>query len=219
MDKLAREGTFFQHGISSTPICSASRASVFTGLYERTHKYTFQTGDLRKEYMDNSYPKLLNEAGYYTGFFGKFGVNYASKDKLFDVIDDYDRNNRYDDYRGFYYKTIDNDTVHLTRYTGQQALDFIDTAPADQPFCLSLSFSAPHAHDSAPLQYFWTEESDHLYQERDMPGPELSEDKYFYQQPEPVRDGFQPYPLVLAFRYTGKIPAQCERLLSYDITI
>jgi alpha-L-rhamnosidase len=190
MDRLAREGTFFQHGISSTPICSASRASVFTGLYERTHKYTFQTGDLRKEYMENSYPTLLNEAGYYTGFFGKFGVNYASKDKLFDVIDDYDRNNRYTDYRGFYYKTIDNDTVHLTRYTGQQALDFIDTAPADQPFCLSLSFSAPHAHDGAPLQYFWTKESDHLYQERDMPCPELSEDRYFYQQPEPVRDGF-----------------------------
>ena len=190
MDKLARDGSFFQYGISSTPICSASRASIFTGLYERTHKYTFQTGDIRSEYMDKSYPRLLSEAGYYTGFFGKFGVNYAPKEGLFDVIDDYDRNNRYDDHRGFFFKTIGNDTVHLTRYTGQQALDFIDSAPKDQPFCLSLSFSAPHAHDRAPLQYFWTQESDHLFQDMDVPGPEFAEDHYFNWQPRPVREGF-----------------------------
>ena len=76
MDKLAETGVYFSHAMSSTPICSASRASIFSGLQERTHKYTFQTGPIRQEYMEESYPKLLKEAGYYTGFFGKFGVNY-----------------------------------------------------------------------------------------------------------------------------------------------
>ena len=62
---------------------------------------------------------------------------------------------KYKDKRGYFYKTIEKDTVHLTRYTGQQALDFIEEAPSNKPFCLSLSFSAPHAHDGAPEQYFW----------------------------------------------------------------
>jgi hypothetical protein len=78
----------------------------------------------------------------------------------------------------------------LTRYTGQKALDFIDRADAARPFCLSLSFSAPHAHDSAEKQYFWQEESDALLENTTMPGPELGADKYFEAQPKIVRDGF-----------------------------
>ena len=190
MDKLAEAGAYFSRGMVTTPICSASRASIFSGLHERTHKYTFQTGEIRSEFMETAYPGLLKEAGYYTGFFGKFGVNFSEKEAMFDAIDDYDRNGKFPDRRGYYYKTLGKDTVHLTRYTGQQALDFIENAPANQPFCLSLSFSAPHAHDNAPLQYFWQEEPDKLYQNMVMPGPELAEDKYFLEQPLPVREGF-----------------------------
>jgi alpha-L-rhamnosidase len=190
MDKLAKSGAWFRNALVTTPICSASRASIFTGLHERTHKYTFQTGPIRNEYMEVSYPAVLKDAGYYTGFFGKFGVNYSNSEALFNVVDDYDRNNQYPDYKGFFYKQLNGDTVHLTRYTGQQALDFIDNAPTDKPFCLSLSFSAPHAHDPAPEQYYWTEESDKLYQNMVMPGPELADDKYFNEQPLSVREGF-----------------------------
>ena len=190
MDKLAESGTYFRNAIVTTPICAASRASIFTGLHERTHKYTFQTGPIRSEFMADSYPKVLKKAGYYTGFFGKFGVNYPGTNQLFDEVESYDRNGRFHDYRGYFYKTLNGDTVHLTRYTGQKALDFIDSAPSDKPFCLSLSFSAPHAHDPAPLQYFWQDESDKLYQNMEMPGPKLAEDKYFERLPLPVREGF-----------------------------
>ena len=190
MDKLAESGAYFSHAVVTTPICAASRASIFTGLYERTHKYTFQTGPIREEYMQHSYPKLLKDAGYYTGFYGKYGVNYPGKENQFNVIEDYDRNNRFKDYRGYYYKTLNGDTVHLTRYTGQKALDFIENAPPDQPFCLSLSFSAPHAHDGAEEQYFWQEEPDKLYRNMKMPEPDLAEDKWFEQLPKQVREGF-----------------------------
>ncbi|MCY1719023.1 family 78 glycoside hydrolase catalytic domain [Prolixibacteraceae bacterium Z1-6] len=190
MDKLAESGTYFKNAIVTTPICSASRSSIFTGLHERTHKYTFQTGSIRSEFMENAYPRLLQNAGYYTGFFGKFGVNSPGKEEMFDEIEDYDRNGKFKDYRGYYYKMLDGDTVHLTRYTGQKALDFIDNVPADKPFSLSLCFSAPHAHDGAPLQYFWQEEPDKLYQNMDLPGPDLADDKYFYALPQAVRDGF-----------------------------
>ncbi len=189
MDKLAQQGTYFKKATVTTPICAASRATLLSGMYERSHRYSFTTGNIRSEYMETAYPKVLREAGYYTGFYGKFGVKYDSKDKLFDVYDDYDRG-PYPDRRGYYYKTIDKDTVHLTRYTGQQALDFLDAAPKNKPFCLSLSFSAPHAHDSAKDQYFWQKETDYLLADTTIPKADISDDKYFNILPKIVRDGF-----------------------------
>ena len=190
MDKLAESGTYFRNAIVTTPICSASRSSIFSGVHERTHKYTFQTGPIRSEFMEVAYPRLLKEAGYYTGFYGKFGVNFPGKEKMFDLIEDYDRNGSFPDRRGYYYKKLGEDTVHLTRYTGQRALDFIENAPSNKPFCLSLSFSAPHAHDNAPEQYFWQEEPGKLYQDMEMPKADISDDKYFNALPLPVREGF-----------------------------
>ena len=190
MDKLARTGTYFKKGMVTTPICAASRASILTSMYERTHRYTFQTGPIRDEYMKTAYPNVLKKAGYYTGFYGKLGVKYDKADELFDVIEDYDRNNKFPDQRGYFYKTLGKDTVHLTRFTGQKALDFIKAAPRNEPFCLSLSFSAPHAHDGAPDQYFYDDQTAHLLDKETIPPPALGDDKYFNAQPEAVRKGF-----------------------------
>jgi len=189
MDSLAKHGAYFSHAIVTTPICAASRASIFTGLHERTHRYNFQTGIIQDKYMRASYPKVLRKSGYYTGFYGKFGVKFVHMDHLFDVYESYDRGSQ-KDRRGYFYKTLDNEPVHLTRYTGQKALEFIEKAPTNRPFCLSLSFSAPHAQDSAPEQYFWQEKTDHLYQDMDMPGPQLADDTYFQELPQSVREGF-----------------------------
>ena len=190
MDRLAEQGLYFSHAMVSTPICAASRATILTGLYERTHRYDFQNTSIRGEFMQRAYPQELRKAGYYTGFFGKFGVKYEKADSLFDVFESYDRNGRFKDYRGYYYKTLDGDTVHLTRYTGEKALDFIDQAPDDQPFCLSLSFSAPHAHDGAPEQYFWQNEFDSILADVDIPDPQLGDPSWFDRLPKAVREGF-----------------------------
>ncbi|TDQ15056.1 arylsulfatase A-like enzyme [Algoriphagus boseongensis] len=188
MDRLASEGTYFENAFVTTPICAASRASILTGLYERTHGYTFGQGDIQDPYISQSYPVKLREAGYHTGFFGKFGVNYAGFSGLFNEGEDYDRNGQFKDRRGYFFKTIGKDTVHLSRYTSQQAIDFIKAAPSDQPFMLSLSFSAPHAHDPAELQYFWSPEYDVLYQDITIPDPKLGEESYFLAQPSYVRE-------------------------------
>lgn len=190
MDQLAEEGTYFKQAMVTTPICAASRASILTGLYERAHNFNFRTGNVKEEYMTNAYPKLLKAAGYRTGFYGKYGVRYDDLNQQFDEYESYDRNNAYKDRRGYYYKILGKDTVHLTRYTGQQALDFIDRSDTQQAFCLSLSFSAPHAHDGAEDQYFWQETTaDHL-KNIDVPAPEKGEDQYFNAQPKFVREGF-----------------------------
>ncbi|TFG78981.1 MAG: DUF4976 domain-containing protein, partial [Flavobacteriales bacterium] len=190
MDRLAAAGTYFKNAMVTTPICAASRASILTGLQERTHNFNFQTGDIRTAYMKTSYPTLLRNHGYTTAFYGKYGVLYQGLDQQFDVFESYDRNAAFPDRRGYYYKTLGRDTVHLTRYTGQKALDFINGADGSKPFCLSLSFSAPHAHDNAGEQYFWQTESDSLLQDIQMPGPELGEARYFKAQPKMVREGF-----------------------------
>jgi len=185
MDKLASEGIYFKNAFVTTPISAASRASILTGMYERTHGYTFETGNLPKVYMDLSYPVVIRNHGYKTAFFGKLGVDYGHPESLFENAEIFDRKGK----RGYYYKTINGDTVHLTKYTGYLAQKFISEASNDQPFCLSISFSAPHAHDPAPEQYFWDKEVDDLYQGI-MPPPELADDKYFFALPQEVRNGY-----------------------------
>lgn len=189
MDALANAGTYFKNAFSTTPICAASRASILTGLYERTHGYTFQKPRLKQPYADIIYPKLLKENGYHLGFFGKLGVIIDAANQYFDQSDFYDRGGS-PDRRGYFYKKIGKDTVHLTRYTGYQAQEFIKNAPADKPFCLSLSFSAPHGHDNAAEQYFWQDKSADLYKNIQIPEPLLGEDEYFNRLPKEVRDGF-----------------------------
>jgi arylsulfatase A-like enzyme len=189
MDALANSGTYFKNAFSTTPICAASRASILTGLYERTHGYTFQKPRLKEPYVEIMYPKLLKDNGYYVGFYGKLGVIIDSADQYFNQSDFYDRGGS-PDRRGYFYKKIGKDTVHLTRYTGHQAQEFIKNAPADKPFCLSLSFSAPHGHDNSVEQYYWQDKSTDLYKNIQIPEPLLGEDEYFNRLPKEVREGF-----------------------------
>lgn len=190
MDQLAKEGTYFRNAFVTTPICAASRASILTGIYERTHGYTFQQGPLKQPYIQLSYPVILKKQGYYTGFLGKLGVTYKDAENLFNEAEIYDREDKFPNRKGYFYKNIGSDTVHLTRYTGYRAQQFIKNTPANQPFCMSLSFSAPHAHDSSPEQYFWQEKSNNRYTGVTIPPPLLGDEKYFKALPKEVQEGF-----------------------------
>ena len=66
LDALARRGTRFSRAFATTPICSASRASILTGLYERRHQFTFDAPPLHADLALASYPALLHAAGYHT---------------------------------------------------------------------------------------------------------------------------------------------------------
>jgi alpha-L-rhamnosidase len=189
MDALASSGTYFKNAFSTTPICAASRASILTGLYERTHGYTFQKPKLKEPYAAIIYPKIFKDNGYYVGFFGKLGVTMNQPNQYFDESDFYDRSGA-SEKQGYFYKKIGNDTVHLTRYSGYQAQNFIKNAPTDKPFCLSISFSAPHGHDNSSAQYFWQEKSDSLYKNFVIPEPILGNDSFFKKLPIQVQEGY-----------------------------
>lgn len=186
MDKLAREGTYFKNAFVTTPICAASRASIMTGLYERKHHYTFQQPPLSKNHIENSYFSILKKAGYYNGFLGKFGVKFENNldTTLFDIYKP--------EYLGSYYGVSDGtvSNKHLTDRIGDNAIDFIQNAPGDRPFCLSISFYAPHAVDGDPKQYFWPSELDTLYQGVTIPDPAMGDKEYFEKLPPAVKEGF-----------------------------
>jgi arylsulfatase A-like enzyme len=175
IDWLANNGARFDKAFVTTPISAASRASLFTGLYERTHDYTFKKPPIKKEYTDLGYPVLLRHAGYRTGFVGKFGVNVeVPLDSMFSW------------YRvnGFpYWKNEDGKKIYLTDLQGEQAIQFIRESTGGQPFCLSLSTSAPHADDDSKEQYFWTGSSDTLYRNVTIPVPSTADPAFYSALP------------------------------------
>ncbi len=190
LDTLSAEGSTFSNAFVTTPICAASRASIMTGTLERTHGFTFGTPPLRREFADIAYPKLLRDAGYRTGFIGKFGMTYAD-DSEKEHFDFYDRPSR-----GFYgiaYYRLTSDHTghqHVTEVIGDRSLAFIDEAVEDpRPFCLSISFNAPHAEDLDPNQYIYPQGLASLYEDVTIPPAPLSDIRFFEAQPEWVRTG------------------------------
>lgn len=189
LDKLAGDGWRFENAFVTTPICAASRASILTGLYERTHKFTFGTPPLNKEHVDQSYPKLLKEAGYQTGFIGKFGMK--CEDELDKQLFDYDRRPGEQFWAITYYRLNSDHTghKHLTTELGNLSVEFIEQRDPEKPFCLSISFHAPHAEDVSPEQFIYPVETRSLYQDIDIPEPPMATDDDFSSQPIWVREG------------------------------
>jgi arylsulfatase A-like enzyme len=180
MDDLAKKGVRFENMFVTTSICAASRATLFTGLYERTHKFTFGTPPIAPKYCDASYPALLRAAGYRTGFVGKFGVSVPRDRRpvMFDYFVPLGRN-------PYFKKQPDGSLRHLSEIAGDRAIEFLGKQERGKPFCLSVSFNAPHAEDSdKENQYHWPKAVDGLYRNITVPPPHLSEPGVFESQPE-----------------------------------
>jgi len=74
IDELARTGVRFRNHFVTSSICNVSRATMFSGQYLRRHRiFEFDT-PFTPDQWSGCYPKLLRDAGYRTGFIGKFGV-------------------------------------------------------------------------------------------------------------------------------------------------
>lgn len=164
MDRLVEMGVSFLNHYATTSISMASRASVMTGMYEYKTGCNFLQGPMDPEKFHLSYPVLLREAGYYTGFAGKFG--FAIGDSLKKTGDVYDRYDllpvdSFDSWAGgtgqTYYETAKNKYIahyadkypHSSRAYGAYAADFMDEAmEVGKPFCLTISFKAPHTPKS-----------------------------------------------------------------------
>jgi len=180
IDSLAAEGVRFSNVIVTTSICAASRASILTGLYERTHQYTFGTPPLSPAHMAESYPALLQAAGYRTGFIGKYGVRTEGEPEsaMFDFFKPHGGN-------PYFKKQPDGTLRHETEVAGDRAIEFLNSNPQGQPFCLSISFNASHAADWDLENHFpWPKAVDGMYEDVDIPAPRLSDPAIFANHPE-----------------------------------
>src|SRR2546421_271200 len=72
IDRIAREGVTFTNAFVTTPLCSPSRASYLTGRYVRSHRVLGNGDNAALSHQLVTWPKLLHDAGYETGYAGKW---------------------------------------------------------------------------------------------------------------------------------------------------
>lgn len=184
LDGLANEGVLFTNAHVTTAICCCSRASVLTGQYVSRHGInSFQT-DLVGEALRHTYPLLLkNRAGYRIGFIGKYGIGLeehpADSFDFWTCEKVYQPSYELDDGNGNY--------LHYTDKVKQDIMDFLDRFGGQDPFCLSVSFKAPHVEDNDPRQFIYHPRYKDLYADVEIPLPETAGQEYWDVFPEDFR--------------------------------
>ena len=153
IDQLASDGVRFVNAFTVQPICAPSRFAFLSGQYERTSGLGFNSPyQVSESQWERTYPALLKGAGYYTGFIGKFGVQFYEFDGGAAAKFDYWR--AHDGWLPFFPKDLpENPATEIysnarhditTEIMGEYIEDFLSTRPDNVPFNLSVSFSAPH---------------------------------------------------------------------------
>jgi arylsulfatase A-like enzyme/DNA-binding beta-propeller fold protein YncE len=175
LDQLARDGLVFENHYDATAICMASRASILTGKYEYRHGCNFGHGHLLRGHWANSYPVLLRSAGYMTAMAGKIGIEVTDQPGGRGELpeSDFDRWGAGPGQTS--YVTSKNRSIahyakeypHSTLAYGAFGRDFIGEAVRDgRPFCLSISFKAPHRPDTPDPRF------DDVYQGKKFQRPQ-----------------------------------------------
>ncbi len=191
LDALARDGVLFTNAFCTSPACTPSRTCHYTGQWERTHGINFNSeSSLSPDAWEESFPMQLKQAGYFLGWVGKnhvpAGGGRSGYDSgYFEDVFDYWYGNH--GHSGFYpkqqagdggriYNNANADTQIdifaegvLNFLEPQQEFiesrpDSLPRRPAEQPFCLCLTFNLPHAYGTGNMQLRASD--DELYRTR-----------------------------------------------------
>lgn len=144
LDRVATEGMRFDQCYCTNSICTPSRASILTGLYNHENgvRTLFDTFDGRQQ----TFPKLLQAAGYQTALFGKWHLGHGghADPTGFDrwaVLPG----------QGLYFDPVMYDMGeerHFEGYTTDlltdMSLQWLNERDPDRPFLLCLHHKAPH---------------------------------------------------------------------------
>ncbi|NEU08475.1 arylsulfatase [Flavihumibacter sp. R14] len=167
IDRLAQEGTKFTSFYSGSTVCAPSRGALMTGLHmghawvRGNSSAKDGTGALRPQ--DTTLAQRLQNNGYSTGMYGKWGLGDAETLgaphlKGFDEFYGYlDQAHAHDYYTNRLYEIRDNKTLEVkvdsADYTQDlivnKALSFLKSHK-DEPFFLYLPFTLPHAELKVP---------------------------------------------------------------------
>jgi N-acetylglucosamine-6-sulfatase len=153
---IVDRGTKFTDALAAPPLCCPDRAGLITGQYpHNNHVWSNHPGYGELTDRANTLPVWLKQAGYRTGFFGKFLNHYGEVGRL-SPAPGFDRwfaftqePSTYYDYRvsdqgvrvPYGHARSDYSTDVLTN----QVADFIQQSVSEsQPFFAWLAYSAPH---------------------------------------------------------------------------
>jgi len=76
IDELAANGVHFPNAVVTSSLCSPSRATILTGMTTRNHKIVDNNNS--SEAGLTFFPSYLQDAGYQTGYFGKWHMGSHS---------------------------------------------------------------------------------------------------------------------------------------------
>ena len=183
IDRLAKDGMRFTHAFANNSICSPSRAVLLTGKYN--HLCGVEQLGQRFDGSQQTFPKLLQQAGYQTALVGKWHL--ASEPTGFDYYcvapTGAHRNPKLSIMGATPWKG-DNGGVVRQGYAGDiltdLSLDWIKNRQSGKPFCLMLHYLEAHSpHNPA-------ERNKDLFKDTVFPEPPTLLDDYHGRAPEPV---------------------------------
>ena len=187
IDQLAKRGTRFENMFVSHSICWVSRTTILTGLTGRSYGTPATPDQTRPDAAKVLYSDLLRDAGYRTGYFGKWHAKMPRGYKPQDHFDEYQAIGR----NPFYKPQPDGSLRHETEVIVDKGIEFIRNQPKGKPFALNMWFNACHAEDSdrrpAIGHFPWPRAVDGMYDDVEIPGPRLGDPAIFDALPEFLR--------------------------------
>jgi len=87
LDRMAEEGMRFTQHYSGSTVCAPARSILMTGLHSghapiRGNNEVLPIGQYPLQYGTQTIPKILKDAGYATGAFGKWGLGYPGSEGM-----------------------------------------------------------------------------------------------------------------------------------------
>lgn len=181
MDRLASQGLLFSNCISTYPVCTPYRASLLTGRYGTTTGVAANGVELQDK--ETTIAEVLKPRGWRTGYIGKWHLEKVqtpfvpkSRRQGFDFWASL--NNGGPHHNSLVYKDDPETAVRLEGYTPDAhtriAVEFIEKNIQD-PFCLFLSWGAPHPPYDPPEPYSCLYDPKKLKQRPNVKGEEYRE--------------------------------------------
>jgi len=165
LDAMAKAGYLFRNAYVTTSICAVSRASLLSGQYMSRHKIDDFSTDFSDSALANTYPMLLQKAGYHIGFIGKYGIGNQPPGDRFDFWSCWEHGQP-----PYWLKDGTGNDVHQTDSIARDIMRFLDAYGVQKkPFCLSVSFKAPHELDGDPPIYQVQERFKSRYEQDTIP--------------------------------------------------
>ena len=162
MDALAKSGILFRRTYANTPVCCPARAILLTGTYP--HVNGMLANDLRLREEQVTIAEILKDAGYRTGFVGKWHLDGGPRDPGFvppgPRRQGFDFWAAYECHHKHFQPTYFRDTpemITVNKFEPEAscdfAVEFLKSQPKGQPFFLTVQMGPPHDPYGAPEEY------------------------------------------------------------------